>query len=94
MATPLFTFSNHCCGYFPAVSVKNEKTNITDVIYVAATAFDIFISLTALVVGILGAISVFAMPPAAAYSLIALSGTITLLWIVLCLQECSAYFND
>lgn len=39
---------------------------------------DTLVSITALIVGILGATSVIAMPAAAAYALIGVSGVITL----------------
>lgn len=42
---------------------------------------DTVVSLTSLIVGILGALSVIGMPPAAAYALIGVSCLITLPWL-------------
>lgn len=47
---------------------------------------DTIVSLTALIVGILGAVSVIGMPPAAAYALIGVSSLITLGWIGLAIS--------
>lgn len=73
MTAPLISLTNECC----------KRSNLSDnKVLLSTLAFDALVSITALVVGILGATSVIAMPAAAAYSLIGLSGGITLLWII------------
>ena len=53
-------------------------------VHLASIVVDALVSITALVVGILGCLSmIHGMPPAAAYTLISLSGGITLIWIAL-----------
>lgn len=53
-------------------------------IVIAAALTDALISISALVVGVLGAISmIHGMPPAASYTLIVLSAVIILVWIAL-----------
>jgi hypothetical protein len=82
MATPLIGLSNRCFGTVPGIAPEGQKWNTGNYIAVGTMTFDAVVSLTALVLGILGVLSVIIMPVAAAYSLIAISGTITLLWII------------
>lgn len=85
MAAPLFIGSNIFCGDFCKTKCKvdmDRKTSMKfPVIAIGLMVADTVISLTALVVGILGALSVIGMPPAAAYTLIGVSGLITLPWL-------------
>lgn len=50
-------------------------------LFLGLVVADTVVSLTSLIVGILGAVSVIAMPPAAAYALIGVSSLITLAWL-------------
>jgi len=51
-----------------------------------SSTFDTLISITSLVLGILGACSVIAMPAIAAYTLIGISCAITILWLSIIIQ--------
>jgi hypothetical protein len=86
MTLPLIGgLTNGCCGTLPgAADFKKDRKDWTigNYLILTAMAFDAVVSITALVLGILGAVSVIVMPAAAAYVLIGISCTITLLWII------------
>jgi hypothetical protein len=86
MATPILYFTSDCCDKLSNSSsnkgVKRPST-FKDVLLVTSLTADALISITCVVLGILGLLSVIAMPAAAAYTLIGVSGGITLLWLAL-----------
>jgi len=69
-----------CLGDPPERVGKNINTAWK--VFTTSVIVDTLISITALIMGILGALSVIAIPPAAAYTLVAISGVITLAWIL------------
>lgn len=77
MTTPILYFTD-CCG--------RGENNCEDKFVNASVATDTFVSLTALVLGILGLTAVIAMPAAASYALIGISAGITTLWLALFLH--------
>lgn len=81
MATPLLGLTNCCFGTLD--TLETEK------LVAASATIDTLVSLTALVLGILGLTAVITMPAAASYALIGISAGITVLWIALLLRECS-----
>lgn len=90
MAFPILFFSRGCCGAVEVITsgvtsdlAKKIKFDKDVKIKLATVVFDTFVSLTALVVGILGATSLITMPAAAAYALIGVSSVITLSWIAI-----------
>ncbi|MFC2049387.1 hypothetical protein ACFLR2_01785 [Chlamydiota bacterium] len=73
----------HCAGT-TGPQVADKKLNGAARCYVATIVGDALISITALVVGILGIVGILqGLPPAASYTLIGLSGGITLSWLVM-----------
>lgn len=75
------TIITRACGNFP--DVKDKKVNATAKIMAASIVGEALLSITALVIGILGAVGVLhGLPPAAAYTLIGYSGLITLIWVI------------
>lgn len=71
----------HCAERGPPVVIEGELSTSTK-IYLIAVLSDALISISALVVGILGALSIIqGMPPAASYTLIGIGGGITLIWV-------------
>lgn len=85
MSFPLLVFSRGCCNKVdfcdPLIS-KKKCSNSKTIIY-GTMAFDILVFITSLIVGILGATSVIAMPAAAAHALIGVGGAIPVLWIAM-----------
>ena len=82
MALPFINFSHGCCSRYLGSTDTGGK------IAGLATALDALIAITSLVIGILGIVGVIGMPPAAAYSLIGLSGAIVLLYVSLVIKDC------
>ncbi len=73
-----------CCGMEKAKIKEGEALNTVAKVLLASSLSDALISISALVVGILGALSIIhGMPPAASYTLIGLSGGTTLIWAAL-----------
>jgi hypothetical protein len=85
MAAPILLFTNCCFNKIP-MAADNSPKKLGNHLFIVAPIVDTLISLTCLVVGILGATGVIAMPAAAAYALIGVSGAITLGWIALTLK--------
>jgi len=88
MATPILAMSGCCCGKIPIndldkVSKGQQPPLLGNRLCCVTPIFDAFVALTCLVVGILGAISIIAIPAAAAYTLIGISGGIAALWIIM-----------
>ena len=83
MSIPMVMFSNGCCQKMdrPEVDVLTGKLSTGAKIYLALTAIDTFVALTALVVGILSILAIIPVPAIAAYTLIAISGAIITAWI-------------
>lgn len=85
MSAPIFFFSNLVCHNFCKTKCKVDHISKASQKFIGISfglaIADALISLTALVVGILGVLSVIGMPPAAAYTLIGVSGLITLPWL-------------
>lgn len=81
MTIPFLDFTDRCCRTLPEPTPRgSSKKNLTDHIAILGSAFDAFVSITALAIGILGLYSFISMPSLVAYSLVSLSGVITLLW--------------
>ena len=66
----------------PRMDSRTGKMNSGIIVPATLQLLDTCVSITAVVLGILGALSIIAMPAALAYSLIGLSAAITALWIV------------
>ena len=65
-------------------TVEDKKLNTSARVLLASIIADALISITALVVGILGVVGILhGMPPAAAYTLIGLSGFIISSWVAM-----------
>ena len=70
------------CAGIPDPAIENKKLNTKARLQLASIIGDALLFITTLAIGILGAVGVLnGMPPAAAYSLLALSGAIALTWI-------------
>lgn len=78
MSAPSLMFTNEFC---PPVSLKKMPEATATKLFIGLVVADTVFSLTSLIVGILGALSVIGMPPAAAYALIGVSALITLPWL-------------
>jgi len=89
LSIPILLMSNFCGGKVPNgcddFQPKTEKKKGDKVIY-ACLACDTLASLTSLIIGILGAVSIIAMPAAVAYTLVAISGSITALYIAMIIK--------
>jgi len=83
MSVPLVVFSDGCCQKMnkPEVDILTGKLSTGAKIYLALTAIDTFIALTALAVGILSILAIIPVPAIAAYTLVAISGAIIIAWI-------------
>lgn len=77
MTIPLIALVNTKCYRF----IPKDRPNLQSLIFFGFASIDALVSITALVVGILGALSILTIPSLVSYSLIGLSTTITLLWI-------------
>ena len=83
MTCPLLYATKGCCDQFP------KPGGIHSVMRCAAL-IDVLATLTCLVLGILGRLSIITIGPAASYALIGVSVSITLSWMVTILhQSCS-----
>lgn len=80
MTAPILELSHCCCGRIEKFSSLKR---------IGVLALDTLLSITSLIVGILGVTAVIAMPPAAAYSLIGISAGITLLYIAAIIKRCT-----
>jgi hypothetical protein len=92
MVAPTLLFTDCCFGKIPYEDEKmvdrGAPKKLGNHCFLIAPIADALISLTALIVGILGAVSVIAMPAAAAYTLIGISCAITLAWIAMVVYTC------
>jgi len=79
---PLLDFTHECWGRVPGWDQPGGRA-----LTVGAMLFDALLSITCLVVGILGVTSVITIAPAAAYALIGISGGITALWIAMYIKK-------
>lgn len=82
MSAPIFFFSSMICDNFckTKCNVKFNESRFWK-IQIGLIIADAVVSISALVIGILGVVSVIGMPAAAAYTLIGVSGLITLPWL-------------
>ncbi len=94
MVAPLMVLTNCCCGKTQWSNTKSQNRNLGDKLIPSAIAFDTLLFISALVIGILGVASVIAMPAAAAYCFIGVSGGITLLWIAAIIKIINSYQNS
>ncbi len=78
MTVPTLELTHCCC-----LTLQGKLSPAARIGFVA---FDVLISITTFVVGILGATAVSAMPAAAAYGLIGISVGITLLYLATCIK--------
>lgn len=85
MTAPIFGLTNCWFGAFRK-SAPNRTPDAYFKLVASVTALDTVISITGLVLGILGALSVISMPAAAAYALIGTSVAITALWGALAIK--------
>lgn len=88
MCAPVLSFTNCCFKKIPMGTDQNPK--LGDHCFKIAPTIDAIVSITCLVMGILGVMSIVTMPPAAAYALIGISGGITLLWIAMVVRARTA----
>lgn len=76
------------CEKISEPEIKDRKANMGAKLALTAIAGDALISITSLVIGILGVFAfIHGMPPAAAYTLLGISGTVTLTWASLALAS-------
>lgn len=80
MSAPIFFLSAISCEDFCRTKCKLKDDNFLK-ICIGLIVTDAVVAITALVVGILGVLSVIGMPAAAAYTLIGVSGLFTLPWL-------------
>src|SRR5205085_2406101 len=86
MTAPLVALT-HCC--FETIETRDdddEEMKCGEYLAFVLPATDALVSLTCLIVGILGALSMINMPAAASYALIGVSCGITALWIIMALS--------
>jgi hypothetical protein len=87
MTIPLLHFTNLCWGILADKAKSNQLCTKSTIAFCSALFIDAAVWITALVVGILGALAVINMPAAAYFTLFGVSGTITLLWIALLVKR-------
>ena len=87
MAVPIYHLTEGCGRRLPKPNPKVKGCDNGKKVCGSFLLFDTLVSITALVVGILGVTSVMIMPPAAAYTLIGVSGGITALWIAMIIKK-------
>jgi cytochrome c biogenesis factor len=85
MTAPLFYFTDCCFQKIPFERKEHKPKQIGNRLLIVAPLLDALVSLTCLVVGILGATSILALPPAASYTFIGISGAMTIGWLCLIL---------
>jgi hypothetical protein len=97
MVAPLLNFTDCCNQSFGTLEELRSKTfSRLDVIALTAVGFDASASISALVFGILGTLSIVGIPPIGTYALFAITAIITLAYVTMlvCNWCCSDLIED